>query len=245
MLIDWTTVFFQIVNFLILIALLKRFLYGPIIKAMDEREKTIATRLTEASQAKKEARAHAARLAADQQEFAEKRALLQQEAKQEIEKWKEESLERLKAEITGRQKNWQQSLEDEQEAFLKKLKVAISRQVFEVSRKVLADLADNRLEARLIEVFLEKINQEKDIEPVVHGHLTVISGFSLGEIEKKKLIDGLEKFFPGQKEITFQEKAELGFGLRLLTGDQKLEWNLSRYMNDIEHEIIRTMSRVK
>ena len=36
---DWFTVIAQIINFLILVALLKRFLYGPIIRAMERRER--------------------------------------------------------------------------------------------------------------------------------------------------------------------------------------------------------------
>ena len=39
MLVDWFTVVAQVVNFLILVWLLKRFLYKPILRAIDEREK--------------------------------------------------------------------------------------------------------------------------------------------------------------------------------------------------------------
>ena len=245
MLIDWTTVIFQIVNFLILMALLKRFLYGPIIKAMDDRERTIAARLAAASQSQQEAAEHARLLAVEQNEFAEKRELLQQEAKIEIEKWKNESVERLKVGIASQQKNWQKSLEDEKETFIKKLKLTLSRQVFEVSRKVLADLADNKLETRLIEIFIEKINHEIDIQAEMHEHLTIISGFPLEADMRQNLEDGLRKYFPKQRKLDFKEEAKLGFGIRLLAGDRKWEWNLSRYMNDIENEIIRTMSRAK
>ena len=48
MLIDWFTVCAQAVNFLILIWLLKRFLYKPILHAIDERAKGIAAQLAEA-----------------------------------------------------------------------------------------------------------------------------------------------------------------------------------------------------
>ena len=43
MLIDWSTVIAQAINFLILVWLLKRFLYKPILQAIDERDKRIAT----------------------------------------------------------------------------------------------------------------------------------------------------------------------------------------------------------
>ena len=39
--IDWFVFFAQIVNFLLLVFLLKKFLYGRIVKAMDERERKV------------------------------------------------------------------------------------------------------------------------------------------------------------------------------------------------------------
>ena len=47
MLIDWFTVVAQIVNFLVLVALMKHFLYGRLLRAIDEREAGIAARLAE------------------------------------------------------------------------------------------------------------------------------------------------------------------------------------------------------
>lgn len=245
MLIDWTTVIFQIINFLILVALLKRFLYGPVIRAMDEREKTIAARLEEAARLEQEAAARASQLAADQRNFVEKREQLHQAVKIEIAQWKEESVERLQADIDAQQKNWQKNLEDGQGAFLKKLKITISRQVFEVSKKALAELADERLEARLLEFFLEKISREIETRDKMHEHFTIVSGFPLGTAERAALENRLKEIFPKQMALDFREEKELGFGIRLLAGDRKWEWNLNRYMNDIEDTIIQTMSMAK
>src|SRR5450432_2061894 len=55
MLIDWFTVAAQAINFLILVWLLKRFLYKPILDAIDEREKGIAAQLAQAEAKKAEA----------------------------------------------------------------------------------------------------------------------------------------------------------------------------------------------
>jgi F-type H+-transporting ATPase subunit b len=48
MLIDWFTVVAQVLNFLILVWLLKRFLYRPILNAIDVREKRIAAEVADA-----------------------------------------------------------------------------------------------------------------------------------------------------------------------------------------------------
>ena len=55
MLIDWFTVAAQAANFLILVWLLKRFLYQPILKALDAREQRIAAELADADTKRAEA----------------------------------------------------------------------------------------------------------------------------------------------------------------------------------------------
>ena len=55
MLIDWFTVGAQALNFIILVWLLKRFLYKPILNAVEAREKMVAAKLLEADTKKTEA----------------------------------------------------------------------------------------------------------------------------------------------------------------------------------------------
>ena len=55
MLVDWFTVGAQAINFIILVWLLKRFLYRPILDAVDAREKRVATELADADAKKAEA----------------------------------------------------------------------------------------------------------------------------------------------------------------------------------------------
>lgn len=50
MLIDWFTVGAQTLNFLILVWLMKRFLYQPVLDAIDAREQRIAQELADAAQ---------------------------------------------------------------------------------------------------------------------------------------------------------------------------------------------------
>ncbi|MEZ4485078.1 MAG: hypothetical protein R2864_10965 [Syntrophotaleaceae bacterium] len=74
MLIDWFTVAAQTFNFLLLIWLLKRFLYGPILQAMDRREARIAGRLQEAQQEQEAAKNEAAEYRRLNRELEEGRA---------------------------------------------------------------------------------------------------------------------------------------------------------------------------
>ena len=69
MLIDWFTVGAQLLNFLILVWLMKRFLYQPVLDAITAREQKIAAELVDAA-------ATQTRATQQQEEFRQKKAQL-------------------------------------------------------------------------------------------------------------------------------------------------------------------------
>ena len=241
MLIDWPTVIFQIINFLILIVLLKRFLYGPIIGAMDKREQQIAARLAEVAKTDRIATERAAELAKEQENFAKTRENLLLQVREEVQEWKNDALKHLQTEVDEKRDGWKSALVAEQKHFLQKLKRIINRNVFLIAKKALADLADDELEARLIENFIAKISQkERRIDALLStstGQISCITRFPLSTPQKERLEMVLKPFAHEGGEICFQEDRDLGFGLRLYSEDQKWEWNLNRYMFELETEI--------
>ncbi len=246
MLIDWPTVIFQIINFLILIALLKRFLYGPILKAMDERQRRVAKRLADAARSEKEAAQRLADVAEEQRNLAKAREDMLLQASLEVEAWKKEALLRLQAEVDEKRQGWNSLLAAEQEAFLHNLKGLVSRNVFRIARKALADLADDELEARLISTFVAKIGAKNaDVEalrtPSV-AEIRCITGFPLAASQQQELTKALQSYAGEGSTLSFQEEQDLGLGVQLVRDDQKWEWNVNRYMLEMETDILKTMS---
>lgn len=246
MLIDWPTVIFQIINFLILIALLKRFLYGPILKAMDDRELQVAARLAQAAKTEKEASERAADLAREQEKFAEARENMLTQVREEVEEWKNDALLRLQVEVEQKREGWNSIITSEREDFLHKLKQLISRNVFLIARKALADLADDELEARLISTFVAKItNREEGVEALISptaAKIKCFTGFPLGESQKEQLEKALSLFLCEGGKLFFQQDSDLGLGIRLINDDKKWEWNLNRYMLGLETQIHKAMN---
>ena len=85
MLIDWFTVVAQIVNFVVLVVLLKHFLYDRIIGAMARREETIRARREAAENEKEEAQQEADAYRKKKEEIEEKRNEMHSQAKQAAE----------------------------------------------------------------------------------------------------------------------------------------------------------------
>ena len=94
MLIDPFTVGAQIVNFLILVGLLKYFLYGPIVSAMDKREEKIRSRLNDAERKKEEAEAERSGYEKERKEMEDQREKLLEEAEDEAEQRRKKLLRR-------------------------------------------------------------------------------------------------------------------------------------------------------
>ncbi|MEO8614423.1 MAG: F0F1 ATP synthase subunit B, partial [Luteolibacter sp.] len=83
MLIDWFTVGAQALNFLILVGLMKRFLYKPILSAIDAREKKIAAELADADAKKADAQKERDDFQHKNEEFDQQRAGLLKKATDE------------------------------------------------------------------------------------------------------------------------------------------------------------------
>ncbi|MFT7402477.1 MAG: F-type H+-transporting ATPase subunit b, partial [Hydrogenophaga sp.] len=82
MLIDWFTVGAQLLNFIILVWLMKRFLYQPVLDAIAAREQKIADELADAASTKDRAEHQQAKFQKKNQDFDEQRAVLLSEAKE-------------------------------------------------------------------------------------------------------------------------------------------------------------------
>ncbi|MDB4572305.1 hypothetical protein N9Z92_00195, partial [Akkermansiaceae bacterium] len=83
MLIDWFTVGAQVLNFIILVWLMKRFLYQPILHAIDAREKRIADELADADARKSEASKERDEFGRKNEEFDQQRSALMNEVRSE------------------------------------------------------------------------------------------------------------------------------------------------------------------
>jgi len=243
-LIDWFTVSAQIVNFLILVYLLKRFLYQPILRAMDEREKKIAGRLREAEEKREKADSEAEEFAELRRELAENRKKLESETRKEIEQWRDEAMAKVRDEVEEMRQSWQESLAGEQEDFRRRLKTTLSRQVFLTAARALRDLADERLEWKLVETFNrrlpEAIAKAEASAEQLGKRLRFVTGFRLSEEQEKEVRNTVTKSLP-ETEIGFEVDHGLGFGVRLSGQNRKIEWGLDRYMTEMEKRIMAAM----
>lgn len=158
MLIDWFTVVAEIVNFLILLWLLKRFLYKPILNAMDKREATIAAREHEATTALQQGRQQQERYEVLLNEISSDREEILAEAHRSAEQRRAELTQIAADDVAAMEARWKESVERQREAFARTLAQRAGDQICSIARLALADLAGTDLERHIVGVFIERLH---------------------------------------------------------------------------------------
>lgn len=242
MLVDWFTVAAQVVNFLVLVALLKHFLYRPVLQAMDEREARIAARLAEAESQKQAA--EAARLAhvQEQQALAERRQELLAEVEKEAEAHKQELIRQARQAVEDLRARWQESLLRERDLVFQDLRRRLLLLIAAASRQALKELAGVDLEQRLLEVFLERLKnldagtriEFVDSAQEVGGRVVITSGQEVPPAAKPQIVQALQELAGRDLETSFEISPDVIAGIEVKAGGCKLAWSLEDFLQDLE-----------
>lgn len=245
MLIDWFTVLAQIVNFLILVALLKRFLYGPIISAMDRREKRIAARLREAEERKGQAEEEVEAYRRKNMEMDAKREQLLSEAKDDAESRRKDLIREARQEVAEMKERWRDALLHEREGFLRDLKVRAGAHVYEIARRALTDIASEDLERNMVESFLKRLpSLEREKKRAMtesmrkSGREVLIrSAFEIQRNERQRITKELHEQFGSAAEVRYETCPDLLCGVEMRVDGYVVGWNLDDYLRSLEEEV--------
>jgi len=239
MLIDWFTVGAQIVNFLILVWLLKKFLYGRILRAIDERENRIAARLADAETREKQAGEQLALYQAKLQDFDQTHEAMLAQARLEAERQRAELLDKAREEVHSLETTWQGDLDRERHAFLLDLRRRAAMEILAIARRTVADLAGTDIQQCAIRVFLEKFRSldSEGRKRFDQGELSIRSPFDLPDAVRAEIQQTIEKELEKPVNLRFERAPEMGLGLELRGNGWRVGWNSESYLEALEEDL--------
>lgn len=245
MLIDGFTVVAQIVNFLVLIFLLRRFLYTPIIRVMQEREARIAAQLAEAETLKQEALQENEAYRREREALRSKREHLIVEAREEAEALRKELVKKAREEIDETSISWRNTVEAEKREFLQEVRRRIGRLVYTISRRALADLADADLEQRMIDVLTRRLQglNEQERKALAESirksgnKVTIRTTFEIRNETRQKLLQTLRSSFSDEILLLPEVSPDLLCGIEVGVPDHKLAWTFDDYLASLESSL--------
>ena len=229
--IDWITVAAQIANFLVLVWLLKRFLYRPILDGIDAREQQITQRMEEAGRIRAQAEETEARLDAEIARLKAGREGVMNEVKAEAEAERDALLSGARERLEAEQAMREAARKDEARRFAADLELRGASALVALLRKALNDLSGETLEERIVARAAGRL-------PAMAGDLAEAAGASLEAIvtTQAALPEALQAQLRRQIEdalpdidVQFQTDTEQSPGLSLRVGGAQLGWTASSY----------------
>lgn len=242
MAVDGLTVAAQVANFLILVWLLKHFLYQRVIDAMDRRQQQIELARQEAQALSDQAQQEAARFRHRSQELEAQRESMLAAASAEADRVRQERQVALRDEIEATRRTWLGQVEREREAFLEGVRDQAATRFLALARRSLADLANADLEAQMVTTFLARLNGGRDELAAIAAScrdsgepVLVASGFDLAPELKDRLTHALLGELGGDDlTIAYQVSPDISCGLELSGGGRSVLWSLDGYLDSLE-----------
>ncbi len=243
--IDYFTTIAQIINFLILVFLLRHFLYRPVIKLMDEREQKIVSRIQETERKKKEAEEEEASFRKKIEELSKSREEMNAGAAREVEALKAVLMKKGREEVEANIARWYVDLEAQKESLLNDLARKAGAEVYAIARRALQDLADEDLESRIIRIFIKRLQSmdksERDevaeFYRDVGQQITVRSTFEI-PMEMRHLIEGIVRDQTGVNvAMQYTTSPELISGVEMVARGTRVGWSLSGYLNALQEDL--------
>lgn len=243
--INWFTVIAQAINFLILVWLLKRFLYKPILNAIDEREKKIAAQIKDADDKKAVAVKEQADFKKRNDDFDAQKKALMDKAVADTNAQRDKLLEDAKNEANTLRSNLEKIIKEKQESDALASATKTQQQVFAITKKALKEMASSSLEEQSVNTFIKRMHALNDDEKQQFitafksnaNTILVRSAFDLLAPQQTAMTDAVNETLGTKTTLQFTTTPELISGIELTTNGYKLAWSFAEYLQSLQNNI--------
>jgi len=245
MLIDWFTVGAQALNFIVLVWLMKRFLYGPILKAVEARDARVAAKLADAEKKQLEAGQERDTFRQKNEGFDQERDGLMQKVKDAADTESKRLLAAGRQAAEAASNKLQQALRDEAEGVKRAIAARAQQEVFAIARKTLTDLAGANLEARIGAAFVGRLRGLDDgakagLSKALHAstdQALVRTAFDLPAEQREAIQRALNETFSMVVPLRFETSPDLVSGVELTANGQKVAWSIAEYLRSLSEGV--------
>jgi F-type H+-transporting ATPase subunit b len=243
--INWFTVIAQLINFLILVWLLKRFLYKPILDAVNEREKKITDQLKDAEDKKATAQQEKDEFKKKNEDFDQQKKGLMDNVVAEAASEKNQLIEAAKAEAKELISKMEKAAKEEQENENKEHAQNTQKHVFEITRKALESIASLSLDEQSTNSFIKHLKSSNDeakqkFIDAFKSHpdaITVSSAFDLPVKQQNEITDAVNELLDTKTKLQFKTLPGIISGIELSAKGYKIGWSFSEYLSALKQNI--------
>jgi F-type H+-transporting ATPase subunit b len=243
---DWTTFILEIINFLVLVWILQRFLYRPVMNVVAQRRSAISQSLQEAQLTQQQATELKAQFENRLVDWQQEREAARKQLGDEIESERQKLMAQLQTELDEQRRKEQVLAARRDENLLREARQQAQVLSEQFAAKLLSRIADPALEGRLLEMLLEDLSslpeeQRKNLAAAYRDNQTpvqIISAFRLNDAQRQALNTAMQNTLGTAISCEFREDPAVMAGVNIHIGAHYLQANLKeelRFFGEVLH----------
>lgn len=231
------TIIAQLINFSVLLFILNKFLYKPVLKTMDKRREDIKNKIEETQNKLEESDKLKEEYFNKLQEVEKENIALRKQALEDIKKFKDSELQKVKEDISLKKDKFNDYLDLEQKSLIENFNENLSDLFVEYSNNILQVLANSTLQGEIVNNFMQKINDLTDekvesVNKLNVEDIYVSSNDELTDEQKDFIKDSLVKKGFKFKDVQYTVDKKLILGIELKAKSYVLSWDVRELTNN-------------
>jgi len=249
--IDLFTLAAQIINLIILLFLLRKFLYVPLLNAVETRQKLIADELQAAEDSRKNAQSIEKKYLRKLTGLEKEKQNILANVHAEAEKMSVNLNKEAEKQYKNAQEQWQKRLQAQQQSFEITLQKMIAEYFLRFSNKALREIlgtdADDLALSRLINK-IKSLSDEKKaklLHPLQNKSNVLITTAHTLTAEKRNKIENFlhnELKIPVNVKFLYKQDAELISGITLQADEELIDWSMQSYLQEFQQNMNKEVS---
>lgn len=240
-----TTFVFEIVNFLVLIWILKRLFFAPIRRAIENRKAVVAKTLEDATKMRREAQELQTRYEDRLKEWEKEKTQARQELEKRLAEEQARRLKEIETSVRAAQAKMQAQIEKDAAAYREREEHEGLKYGLEFVSRLLGGFSSPELESRIVNMTLDHIRRNDQIlaapEAVIEPQSQIVlvrTAFELPETEKQAILKLVKPIEGTKPPIEFSTDPKLVAGMEITHGSMVLRANLRDeliYFSEVTH----------
>lgn len=250
--INWSTLLFQILNFVVMVLILARFFFKPVIKAMDERSKRITAALDEAARREQEAEAMHAEYEQKLAEANEMVIQMKQQAQEELERTRQQFIAQAQREIEQMRNKAHEEIRDAHRQAIQQHRLELGQLVATLTARLIQEAGGasfqeatmrefvNRLDSLPAQTYRDRMSGENEPVSVQFTTAAPIDEDMLAQVKTR-----VETLINHPVNMQHKVNPALVAGATLRIGDTMIDGSLegqlqtlrAQYMHELEQSV--------
>lgn len=225
-----TTFILEIVNFLVLVWILKRLFFAPVKKVIEERKAAVAKTLKDAQETKTQAEALKVQYEGRLKEWEGEKSKAQEELQKSLADEKSKRLKQIELSLVSERDRVRAQEEKRAAESRERLEHEAIQQSLVFTSRLLGSLASPELEEKIIKITLDRLrgalSSGLNTSAKQGGKLVVRTAFALSDAQKNLIRDAVKTENGGEAAIDFITEQSLLAGIEVVRGSTVVRANL-------------------